>query len=685
QDILTNLKEIQHTIINQIELYKPSIDVLKIAELHYSTLFKAAQDTILIIDRKSGIIIDANKKSEDLFELPSEDFVGLHASQLLIDDMSKSFKEKIFENIGNPTPIMVNVISHSGNIIPVEINVNEVQMGGQVLVQCIIRDISKRIETELKLMDSEIKYRHLFEDSPFCIFLMDPKGYIVDCNPAMEKIFGYSRDELIYKKFINLPIIHEDYLVEFVKRFKEELRDTDFPPIDIQIYNKNKDIVWITLQNSFVRIGKETFYQVICYDVTEQKKAEKELEKVLKLESIIARIISRFIGIKDFNQAIYDSLKDIAEFTNSRRAYFYIFNEKYSFIGKRIVWHAQILHPEILEPEILSLEDFPWLNKKLRNSVHLIIDDIKSLPVEAMRLEKFLETQKIQNCIIHSIKINDSLEGLIWFANFSDPFSWKEENFEPLGFFSDILKNAILREISKEDLRKSEELFHKEFDREYFYRELFVNDFNEIMKNLQTFVSQLADQKDLMDSITGKEILNNIKQQNVNGQQLLSVIQKLTKIEELSPSIKKVNLKECIDKAIHYIVSLYTNKKINIVIEVPGEDIYVKADEYLVDIFTNLLFSSLRYNQDQSIELKIIVFRSQQDEKKFVKIEFIDYRKVISDFEKEEILKMERKKDSKIREILLGFLLVERILDNYYGKIWVEGDSFVVLIPEAID
>jgi len=47
------------------------------------------------------------------------------------------------------------------------------------------------------------------------------------------------------------------------------------------------------------------------------------------------------------------------------------------------------------------------------------------------------------------------------------------------------------------------------------------------------------------------------------------------------------------------------------------------------------------------------------------------------------IFRKEREKDSKIKEIILGFLLVERILNNYNGKIWVEGDSFVILLPEA--
>jgi len=514
---------------------------------------------------------------------------------------------------------------------------------------------------------------------------MNPKGIIVDCNPVIKNLFGYEREELIGKKFINLPIIHEDFLVTFLKRFKEEASEKSFPPIDIQIVQKNKNVIWITLQNSFVKIGKETYYQVICYDISEQKKAERELKKILKLEAIIARIISRFVGIKDFNRAIYDSLKDIGEYTNARRAYFYCFNQDYTFVEKSIIWHAQILSPEIENPPNLLIVNFPWLSEKLRNSDLLIINEVKDLPDEAMKFKTFLESQKIWSCVINSIKINNLLEGVILFTDFSFNFIWKEENFAFLGFFSEILKNTVLREIQKENLRKSEDSFHREFDREYFYRELFVADVKKIMENIQTSIDKLSRQKELVNSRIGKDILNNIKQQNANGQQLLAIIQKLTLLNDITTATKSINLKEELDKAINYIVSSYTNKKINIVFEAPSEDVYVKADEFLVDIFINLLFSSIRYNQETSIELKIIVYKHQENDKKFIKIEFIDYKKAIINIGKEEILKMERKKDSKIKEILLGFLLVERILDNYGGKIWVEGDSFLVLIPEIND
>ena len=682
--VLEILKDIHSTISSQIDIYKPSIEALKIAELRYEALFKAARDAILIIDKKSGIIMDANKQAEELFQLPFEDFIGFHSSQLLSDIINIDFNEEIFDQLNNPLLLRLEVIDNSGNLIPVEINVNEVQMGGQVFIQYIIRDISKRLDAELKLKNSEIRYRHLFKDSPFSILLIDPNGIIVDCNPALENTLGYMKEELMGRGFVDISLIHQDYLVEVLKRFRKEERGRIFPSLEIQLYQKDGNLIWVNMQSSFVEIGNETFYQIICHDVTEQKKTEQELKKISKLGGLIARIISRFVGIKDFNQAVYDSIREIGGFINATRAYIYIFNNEYNFMKKNYVWYSKLIYPPIDLPPFLSIKNFPWLIEKLKTSDYFYIKNVNTLSSEAKNFKSFLEKQKIENFLVFAIKIDDVLEGIMCFDNLTEKDYWKEENIETLGIFSDILKNAILRKLAEDNLRLSEETFHEEFDREYFYKELFINDINNIVNNLQSLLDEYIKQDNRIVPTSPRELLDNVKSECINAQLLIYIIERLTLINETKAEIEKVGLYNAIDDVISFITSSYSNKKINIIVEHPKDNIYVKADKFLIDIFVNILISSIRYNEKSSIEFKIVIYRIKENDINYVKIKFIDYKKEILDIEKDLIFKKAREKDSRIREIILGFLLVERILNNYNGKIWVEANNFVILIPEAI-
>jgi len=683
KQIVDILESIHSAIINQIALFQPSIEALKMAELRYEALFKAARDAILIIDKKSGIIMDANKEAEALFQRPFEDFIGLHSSQILSAIINIDFNEEVFDSLNYPFPLRLEVIDNSGNLIPVEISVNEVQMGGQIFVQYIIRDISKRIEAEIKLKHSEIKYRHLFKDSPFSILLIDPKGSLVDFNPALEKTLGYTREELMGRKFADLSLIHQDYMVEVLKRFKKEERGKIFPSLEIQLYQKNGNLIWVNMQTSFVDIGEETFYQIICQNITEQKRIEQELMKISRLKAIITGIVSRFVGIKDFDQAIIDSLKDVGEFVNATRAYLYIFNKNFGFTKRNYVWYAKLIYPQINLPKNIIINNFPWVIEKLKTSDYFYIKNVDNLPKQAKKFKIFLDIHKIKNLLTFSVKINDILEGIVCFDNITYEDYWIEENLELISIISDIFKNVILRKLAEENLRISKQTIHQEFDRVYFYKELFVNDIKNIIKSIQSLLNEYNKQDNQIILKSRRELLDSIEDQCINGQLLIYIIQKLAMLNEKNVLIKPVNLINAIQDVIEFITNSYSNKKINIIVEHPTEDLYVKADKFLLDVFVNILISSIRYNKNPTIEIKIIIFRSQIDNLNYIKIKFIDYQEEILNIGKELIFKKEREKDGKIKEIILGFLLVERVLNNYNGKIWVEGDSFVILLPEA--
>ncbi|MFX0006466.1 MAG: PAS domain S-box protein, partial [Candidatus Hermodarchaeota archaeon] len=681
--VLDCLETVHNTLIHQLSLYQPSIEALKIAELRYEALFKAARDAILIIDKNSGIIMDVNEEAEKLFHRPFEDFIGLHSSQILSGIINIDFNEEVFEQLDSPFPFRLEVIDNSGNLIPVEISVNEVQMGGQILIQYIIRNISKRIEAEIKLKHSEIKFRHLFKESPFSILLIDPKGSLVDLNPALETMLGYSREDLLGRKFVDLSIIHEDYVVEVLKRFKSEERGKMYPPFEIQLYQKNGNLIWVNMQTSVVDIGDETFYQIIYQNITEEKRIEQELMKISRLKAVITKIVSRFVGITDFDQAMIDSLRDIGEFVNAARACLYIFNNNLNFPKPGYMWYGKLLYPQVSLPEEIKISNFPYLIEELKNIDYLYIKNIRNLSKSAIKLKTFLEIHKIKNLLTFSIKINGELEALIWFDNITPENHWLDDNLELLSIISDILKNVILRRQAEENLRLSLENIHQDFDREYFYKELFVNDINNIIKSMQSHIDAFDKQENQILLKSKSDLLEYVKDQCINAKLLIYIIQKLRQINETNVIIESVNLNSVIQNVIEFITNSYSNKKINISVEQPHEELYVKADKFLVDVLVNILISSIRYNRNPTIEIKIIIIRSLEDGLNFIKIKFIDYQKEISNIGKKLIFKKEWEKDSKIKEIILGFLLVERVLNIYDGKIWVEGDSFVILIPEA--
>ena len=99
-----------------------------------------------------------------------------------------------------------------GTVWPVEANVCYWQsLGGRIF--CFARDITERKKLQIERDHSFAQLRLQIERMPLAYILMDADNRILDWNPAAEKIFGYTGDEVLgrecYDLIVPLPISAE--------------------------------------------------------------------------------------------------------------------------------------------------------------------------------------------------------------------------------------------------------------------------------------------------------------------------------------------------------------------------------------------------------------------------------------------------------------------------------------------
>lgn len=168
---------------------------------------------------------------------------------------------------------------------------------GELKGLLITRDINARKIIEEKLIQAERKYRHLYENSPFSLILIDQEGNILDCNPAVEKLINYKKEELINKNFRDLSIIHQKYLPLLETRFKKTINGEILPLVDIQIYTKDGNLIWINYITSLITIGNKKLMQIVLYDISERRNAAniilKEFKKLKELDQLRKDLINR--------------------------------------------------------------------------------------------------------------------------------------------------------------------------------------------------------------------------------------------------------------------------------------------------------------------------------------------------------------------------------------------------------
>ncbi|MFW9900209.1 MAG: PAS domain S-box protein [Candidatus Thorarchaeota archaeon] len=158
-------------------------------------------------------------------------------------------------------------------------------------------DITDKIEAERKFLESEKKYRYLYENTPFSIVLINSRGKIVDCNPRTETLFGYTKADLVGKKFHKISVIHPDFLLTIMNLFKKFIKGKEVHRIDLKMYKKDNTLIWVNLQASLIRVEDEYYVQALFNDITQRKQAEflinEEIEKLKDLDQIRKNLISR--------------------------------------------------------------------------------------------------------------------------------------------------------------------------------------------------------------------------------------------------------------------------------------------------------------------------------------------------------------------------------------------------------
>ena len=131
-------------------------NTLRESEEKYRKLIDTANDAIFLMDVETGIIIDVNKRAEELLGMPVKEIVGMNHAQIYPpEDVNRNIKLfKIYTQIDNAITSEEIFVQHKDDRkIPVEISSSVIELDGKKVIQCIFRDITERKKSKELLQE----------------------------------------------------------------------------------------------------------------------------------------------------------------------------------------------------------------------------------------------------------------------------------------------------------------------------------------------------------------------------------------------------------------------------------------------------------------------------------------------------------------------------------------------------
>ncbi len=230
------------------------------------------------LDRE-GRFLDVNPAWLEMMGYERKEVIGRWFGDFLSPDSKEVFKQKFpkFIAAGLIHSVQFEIVQKDDNRIAVEIDgrIGYDKDGNFVRTHCVVQDITERKKAELRVEESELRLRNIFENTMVGFYRTTPDGRILMANKAMLKMMGYSSFEQLAKR--NLE--QEEFEADYPRSVFKDLIEKEGRVVGLESAWKRQDGTTLFVRESAVAIrddaGRTLYYDGSAEDITERKLAEQ--------------------------------------------------------------------------------------------------------------------------------------------------------------------------------------------------------------------------------------------------------------------------------------------------------------------------------------------------------------------------------------------------------------------------
>jgi PAS domain S-box-containing protein len=628
---------------------------MKEVKEHFEIFFNTSPDATAITRLNDGRIVDVN----DVFVLMSgysrAEVIGKLITDLNIWDNSTD-RERLINELtksGHQENFESTFRRKNGSRFIGSVSAQIINLDGMPHLISITHDITERKLAAKKLLESETRFRSIYESSPIGIQLYDENGIVVLTNPAYLKIFDINvGSDTRWLNLFNIPFYPSE--INTLLKEKNEIRFETVFDFDIVrkrgLYplSRTGQIILEVIITKFIYSddAAKKGYLVQVQDITESKSAEERLRKSEEQYRLL---------VNNSHDIIYTLTPEgILEFVSP-------------------AWFALLGHPA---DQVIG--------KNFTLFVHP--DDVENCWVN---MKKSVETGKPISGVEYRVRHTNGA----WRWHRSNGIAFKDTNGNLIvieGIATDITQQKILEAEIKE-LYEKEKNHRQQLEEEAKTRIRFIDVLAHEMRGpLSPMLASsgmlseiLADNPD----VNLKKLADNIYK---GSQTLSNRLEELLEIARYARGaftlkLEPIDMRQFISQITTSYSPMTNQRKQRLVTRITEDLPVIKADPSRMEqVIINLLSNASKYSPEES---EILVNAVRKDN--LILVEIKDQGIGISAEDQVKLFQpYQRIGDNpyKAKGLGLGLTLVKYIIEAHGGKIWVssepgKGSTFSFSIP----
>ena len=270
---------------------------LRNSEAKFRHIFESCLDILAINDLADGRFINVNEEFVQATGFSREEVLGRRPAELGLWPDEQDFRDFLHQlrAVGAVRNLEIEFRLRDGRVFPFLFSAIVKELSGRPSILSIARDIRSLKQAEQKLRESEAKFRHIFESSLDGIAIVSfPERKVLNVNHELLRGLGYSRDELVGKSSAEFNIWAEEGAR---LRFGAMLQQQGFVRDYESTFRKKDGTLRVGQINASVfELGGDKFVVINTHDITELKRAQRELIETREAALAASKAKSEFLS-----------------------------------------------------------------------------------------------------------------------------------------------------------------------------------------------------------------------------------------------------------------------------------------------------------------------------------------------------------------------------------------------------
>jgi len=321
-----------------------------------------------------------NSTIESISGIDPSEFIGKRMDEVGMPEVNVGKWNNVLEQVfftGKSETFDFEIPAAGNKCIYLSANaVPEFNNNGQVdSVLCVIKDVTEQKLAERTIIDSELKFRTLYEKSPVPYQSVDENTVIIDVNPAWLKTLGYEKEEVIRKTFPNF--LTEKSKERYDDIFLNMKAKGILHNIEFDFVSKSGEIINALFEGVYADGPEGSLKRT--YTTFKNITQEKHFDKIITNAIIDSEENQRAMFAQELHDGLGPMLSSIKLFLksiekrNNIETVYRVIGEINAIIDESIIMLKELSHN--LSPHILS-------NHGLNPAINDFLNRIKGIDIE---------------------------------------------------------------------------------------------------------------------------------------------------------------------------------------------------------------------------------------------------------------------------------------------------------------